>query len=61
MGNYDPRVTIDQVEVNEYEHGVQVTMGLIYIGYGISEQLNLLFDQNQGLLTGGSTITPTSE
>jgi hypothetical protein len=36
-------------------------MGLIYIGYGISEQLNLLFDQNQGLLTGGSTITPTSE
>ena len=61
VGNYDPRVTIDQVEVNEYEHGVQVTMGLIYIGYGISEKLNLLFDQNQGLLTGGSTITPTSE
>ena len=61
VGNYDPYVTIDQVEVNEYEHGVQVTMGLIYIGYGISETLNLLFDQNQGLLTGGSTITPTTE
>lgn len=59
VGNYDPRVQIDQIEVQEYEHGVQVTMTLIYIGYGISEQVNLLFDQNQGLLTGASTLTPT--
>jgi phage baseplate assembly protein W len=59
VGNYDPRVQIDQIEVQEYEHGVQVTMTLIYIGYGISEQVNLLFDQNQGLLSGASTLTPT--
>lgn len=58
--NYDPRVALDQIEVNEYEHGVQVDVLLIYIGYGIKERLNLLFDQNQGLMVGGSTVSATT-
>lgn len=58
--NYDPRVALDQIEVNEYEHGVQVDVLLIYIGYGIKERINLLFDQNQGLMVGGSTVSATT-
>jgi len=53
--NYDPRVTLDQVDVNQYEHGVQVNVTVVYIGYGIKEQMNLLFDQTEGLLSQGST------
>lgn len=55
--NYDPRVTLDQVDVNQYEHGVQVNVTVVYIGYGIREQMNLLFDQTAGLLTQGSTFS----
>lgn len=56
--NYDPRVTLDQLEINEYEHGIQVSMTVLYIEYGVGESFNLLFDQSEGLLTSGSQIFP---
>ena len=55
---YDPRVQLDQVEVNEFEHGIQVKISLLYIGYGIGESIDLLFDNQQGLLTGPSSFYP---
>ena len=58
--NYDPRVTLDQVQINEYEHGIQVSLSVIYIGYGIGEQMNLLFDQDQGLMTQSSNYYPAT-
>lgn len=58
--NYDPRVTLDQLEIDEYEHGIQITLTVLYIGYGIGESFNLLFDQNEGLLSSGSNIFPAS-
>jgi phage baseplate assembly protein W len=58
--NYDPRVQLDQVEVDEFEHGVQVRISLLYIGYGIGEKLDLLFDNQQGLLTGPSSFYPAN-
>jgi len=58
--NYDPRVQLDQVEVDEFEHGVQVRISLLYIGYGIGEKLDLLFDNEQGLLTGPSSFYPAN-
>ena len=56
--NYDPRVTLDQLEINEYEHGIQVSMTVLYIEYGVGESFNLLFDQSEGLLTSGTQIFP---
>ena len=55
---YDPRVVLDQLELDEYEHGIQVTLSVLYVGYGIGERFNLLFDQNQGLMTQGSNVFP---
>ena len=57
---YDPRVQLDQVEVNEFEHGIQVKISLLYIGYGIGESIDLLFDNQQGLLTGPSSFYPAN-
>ena len=54
--NYDPRVTLDQIEVQESDHGLSVRMTVLYIGYAIGETINLLFDQNQGLLQGPSQV-----
>ena len=57
---YDPRVQLDQIEVDEYEHGLQIRMSLLYIGYGIGESIDLLFDNQQGLLTGAQTFYPVN-
>ena len=57
---YDPRVVLDQIEVDEYEHGIQIRISLLYIGYGIGETMDLLFDNQQGLLTGQQTFYPVN-
>jgi phage baseplate assembly protein W len=57
---YDPRVDLDQIEVDEYEHGIQIRVSLLYIGYGIGETIDLLFDNQQGLLTGQQTFYPVN-
>ena len=54
--NYDPRVALDQIEVLDSEHGIQVRMTILYIGYGLGESINLLFDNQQGLLQGQTQV-----
>ena len=54
--NYDPRVQLDKVEVNQYEHGLSVRVSVIYTGYGIGETMDMLFDEQQGLLTGPAQV-----
>ena len=54
--NYDPRVQLDKVEVNQYEHGLSVRVSVLYTGYGIGETMDMLFDEQQGLLTGPAQV-----
>ena len=54
--NYDPRVQLDKVEVNQYEHGLSVRVSVLYTGYGLGETMDMLFDQQQGLLTGATQV-----
>tara|TARA_R110002126_G_scaffold220933_4_gene366276 strand:- start:775 stop:1227 length:453 start_codon:yes stop_codon:yes gene_type:complete len=54
--NYDPRVEMDSIEVNDYEQGLQVKVSVIYTGYGIGESMDLLFDTQQGLLAGPTQV-----
>lgn len=49
--NYDPRVSVDRVIVDSYEHGLQIECVLTYLTYNVSEQMRLVFDQNSGLLS----------
>jgi phage baseplate assembly protein W len=49
--NYDPRVSVDQVIVSEYEQGIQIECVLIYLNYSIAERMTLQFDQRNGLLS----------
>ena len=58
--NYDPRVTLDQIEVQESDHGLSVKMTVLYIGYALGETINLLFDQNRGLLQGPGQVFSSS-
>ena len=54
--NYDPRVEMDSIEVNDYEQGLQVKVSILYTGYGLGESMDLLFDSQQGLLAGPSQV-----
>ena len=47
----DPRVNIDRVIVDDYEHGIQIECDLRYIQYNISERMRLQFDENAGFLS----------
>lgn len=48
--NYDPRTQASEIQVSEYEQGLQIECTLTYLNYNISENLRLQFDKNIGLL-----------
>ena len=48
--NYDPRVTVNNVTIDQYESGLQISVSLTYLPYNISESLLLTFDQNAGFI-----------
>ena len=47
----DPRITIDNVVVDEYESGIQIECNLLYLPYNIQESMQLNFDKNAGFLS----------
>jgi phage baseplate assembly protein W len=47
--NFDPRVQASNVVVTGYDQGIQVECILTYKPYNLSEQLQISFDQNNGL------------
>lgn len=49
--NYDPRVKVNQINVEQYENGLQVSCELVYLPYSIVERLQFQFDENAGFLT----------
>ena len=48
--NYDPRVKVNNITVDQYESGLQIEVSLTYLPYNISENMKLTFDQNNGFL-----------
>jgi len=48
--NYDPRLSVNNINVNTYEQGIQIECDLTYIPYNISESLKFTFDRENGLV-----------
>lgn len=44
--NYDPRVNVNNVEVTQYEHGLQVLVDLTYVNSNQSDILFMNFNAN---------------
>jgi phage baseplate assembly protein W len=49
--NFDPRVSVNQIMVDSFENGIQVTCELVYLPYSITETLQFQFDESAGFLT----------
>jgi len=47
--NYDPRVSVENINVTSYESGIQIECDLTYLPYNISESLRFKFDEDNGL------------
>jgi|TARA_B110000908_G_scaffold152847_1_gene188816 phage baseplate assembly protein W len=48
--NYDPRVSVTSITIDQYESGLQIDTTLLFLPYNISENMRLSFDQNNGFL-----------
>lgn len=48
--NYDPRLSVNSINVDTYEQGIQIECDLTYIPYNISESLRFNFDRENGLV-----------
>ena len=48
--NFDPRVAVDKITVDQYEHGVQIEASVLYRPYNLTEYMQLRFDQRAGFL-----------
>ena len=48
--NYDPRINVNSVTVDEYESGLQIEAEVLFLTYNIVESMRLTFDQNNGFL-----------
>ena len=49
--NYDPRVSVNEIFVDSYEHGILVSCELVYLPYSVVEKLQLKFDEDAGFLS----------
>ena len=49
--NYDPRVNVDSVDVTQFEHGLQIVVGLTYINNNQSDLMFMNFDAKSQRLT----------
>ena len=48
--NADPRIQSDEIIITTYDAGIQIACRVTYLPYNISEQIQLQFDQVNGLL-----------
>jgi phage baseplate assembly protein W len=51
---YDPRLSIDDVLINELEQGVQIQIDLTFLPNNLSDRLVINFDNNSKNLTVAS-------
>ena len=44
--NYDPRIGVRNINLTEYEHGIQVEIDLVYLQTNQVSNLSVQFDKN---------------
>jgi len=51
IAGYDPRISVDNVVITEYDQGIQVELQLRYVQTNQTNLLNLQFDNQNNTLT----------
>ncbi len=48
--NYDPRVTVNEVQIDSTDFGMRIQIELTYIPFNINESMTLDFDKSNGII-----------
>jgi phage baseplate assembly protein W len=51
--NYDPRISVENISLNEKDYGLQIEIDLVYIQTNQTDTLSLNFDKNQNTIATG--------
>lgn len=48
--NYDPRVIVNEVEIDSTDFGMRIQINLTYVPFNINEKMTFDFDKNNGAI-----------
>ena len=48
--NYDPRITVKEVQIDSTDQGMRIQAELIYKPFNITEKMTLNFDKNNSVI-----------
>lgn len=48
--NYDPRIAVNEVQIDSTEFGIRIQADIIYIPFNINERLTFDFDKNNSII-----------
>lgn len=48
--NYDPRVVVNEVEIDSTEFGMRIQINLTYVPFNINEKMTFDFDKGSGVI-----------
>jgi len=51
--NYDPRIGVQNIDITELDHGIQIAIGLVYLHTNEVSTLAMTFDQNSRQISVG--------
>jgi phage baseplate assembly protein W len=47
--NYDPRVTVNSVQINSAQQGIRIEATITYVPFNITERMSFVFDRNNNI------------
>lgn len=50
---YDPRIAVENIQIDEYQQGIQITIDLVYLTDNLASKLLLNFDRDSRTLSTG--------
>ena len=48
--NYDPRIAINEVQIDTTDQGIRIQVDLVYVPFNVNERMTLEFDKNNSVI-----------
>jgi phage baseplate assembly protein W len=48
--NYDPRITVNEVQIDTTEQGIRIQADIVYIPFNVNERMTFNFDKNNSVV-----------
>jgi phage baseplate assembly protein W len=48
--NYDPRITVNEVQIDTTEQGIRIQADIVYVPFNVNERMTFNFDKNNSVI-----------